>query len=46
MIYIATTNLSSYLPITQAGDRLRLVHMQSNEKELSLTELKNLSMEK
>lgn len=44
IIYIATSNLSSYLPITSVGDRLKIVFLRSTDKEISLTELKNLSL--
>ncbi|HNX38235.1 MAG TPA: hypothetical protein PKI15_07755 [Candidatus Cloacimonadota bacterium] len=44
MIYIATSNLSSYLPITSVGDRIHLAYLKSDDKEISLTELKNLSL--
>ena len=43
-IYIGTINLSSFIPITSVGDRVRISFPKSNDKELSLTELKNLSM--
>lgn len=43
-IYIATSNLSSFLPITSLGDRLRISYMPTTDKEISLSELKNLSM--
>jgi len=44
IIYIATSNLSSYLPITTIGDKVRIAYLSSTDKEISLTELKNLSM--
>ena len=44
MIYVATSNLSSYLPLTSVGDRIRLAYLQSEDKEISLTEIKNLSL--
>jgi len=44
VIYIATSNLSSYLPITTIGDKVRIAFLRSEDKEISLTELKNLSM--
>ncbi|MBP7310368.1 MAG: hypothetical protein KA984_03665 [Candidatus Cloacimonetes bacterium] len=43
-IYIATSNLSSFLPITSLGDRIRISYMPTTDKEISLSELKNLSM--
>jgi len=44
VIYIATSNLSSYLPLTSIGDKVRIAFLRSEDKEISLTELKNLSM--
>jgi hypothetical protein len=44
VIYIATSNLSSYLPITTIGDKVRIAYLSSTDKEISLTELKNLSL--
>lgn len=43
-IYIATSNLSSMLPITSVGDKLRMSFLRSTDKEISVTELKNLSL--
>ena len=44
ILYIATSNLSSYLPITGSGDRVKISYISSTDKEISLTELKNLSL--
>jgi len=44
IIYIATSNLSSYLPVTSVGDRVKMAFLKSTDKEISLTELKNLSL--
>lgn len=44
VIYIATSNLSSYLPISSIGDRIKIGFLGSTDKEISLTELKNLSL--
>lgn len=44
IIYIATSNLSSYLPITGSGDKVRVVFLKSTDTEISLTELKNISL--
>lgn len=44
VLYIATSNLSSYLPITGSGDRVKIGFMRSTDKEISLTDLKNLSL--
>ncbi|PKN73451.1 MAG: hypothetical protein CVU50_01675 [Candidatus Cloacimonetes bacterium HGW-Cloacimonetes-3] len=43
-IYIATSNLSSYLPLTSIGDRIKVSFMRNTDSEISLTELKNLSL--
>lgn len=43
-LYIATSNLSSYLPISSVGDRIKIGFLRSSDKEISLTELKNLSL--
>ncbi|GAB1468103.1 hypothetical protein MASR2M64_08080 [Candidatus Cloacimonadota bacterium] len=44
IIYIATSNLSSYLPLTSSGDRVKIAFMRNADAEISLTELKNLSL--
>ena len=44
IIYIATSNLSSYLPLTSSGDRVKIAFMRNTDAEISLTELKNLSL--
>jgi hypothetical protein len=44
ILYIATSNLSSFLPITGSGDRVRISYMRNSDKEISLTEMKNLSL--
>ncbi len=43
-IYIATSNLSSYLPVSSVGDRIKVAFLKSSDKEISLTELKNISL--
>ena len=43
-LYIATSNLSSYLPITSKGDRVQLSYAKTSDKEISLTQLINLSL--
>jgi hypothetical protein len=44
IIYIATSNLSSFLPLTASGDRVHIAYLKNTDKEISLTELKNLSL--
>lgn len=43
-IYIATSNLSSYLPLSSTGDKVRITYLDSADQEISLSELKNLSL--
>ncbi|MBW6513668.1 MAG: hypothetical protein K0B87_02805 [Candidatus Syntrophosphaera sp.] len=43
-IFIATSNLSSYLPLSGSGDRVRIAFLDSEDKDISLTGLKNLSL--
>ena len=43
-IFIATTNLSSQLPLSKAGDRVHVAYLDSEDTEISLIELKNLSL--
>ncbi|MGC9361855.1 MAG: hypothetical protein ACP5F3_02895 [Candidatus Syntrophosphaera sp.] len=44
-IYIANSNLSAYLPLTRSGDRIRVSYLDSEDIEISLTKLENLSLE-
>lgn len=44
LLFIATSNLSSYLPITTVGDELQLTYLATTDKEISLNTLKNLSL--
>lgn len=44
IIYIATSNLSSFLPLTGKGDSVHIAYLRNTDKEISLTELKNLSL--
>jgi hypothetical protein len=44
IIYIATSNLSSFLPLTGKGDSVHIAYLRSTDREISLTELKNLSL--
>jgi hypothetical protein len=44
LLYIATSNLSSFLPLTAVGDELELTFLPTTDKEISLNTLKNLSM--
>ena len=43
-IYIASTDLSSYLPLTQKGDKLSLVYLETQDKEINLSGFRNISM--
>lgn len=44
LLFIATSNLSSFLPITSVGDNLELSYSPTTDKEISLNSLKNLSL--
>ncbi|MCB5247973.1 MAG: hypothetical protein PHD87_05850 [Candidatus Cloacimonetes bacterium] len=44
-VFIATSNLSTMLPLTGSGDRLRITYLKTTDQEISLTELVNLSLE-
>lgn len=43
-IFIATSNLNSNLPLTRSGDTVRIGYLDSEDMEISITELKNLSL--
>jgi hypothetical protein len=45
LVYIATTDLSSFLPIAKSGDSVSVEHLETNEKEINLTGLKINSLE-
>lgn len=45
MIFIATTDLSSYLPVTERGDRIEIEYLESSDREINLTGFKNLGLE-
>ncbi len=44
-IYIATSNLSSFLPLSKPGDSVRLGYRETTENEINLSEFSNLSLE-
>jgi hypothetical protein len=43
-IFIANSNLSAYLPLTRSGDRISISYLDSEDNEISLTSLENLSL--
>ena len=43
-IFIASSNLSSRLPITRAGDQARVSYLESADAEITLTAFANLSL--
>ena len=44
-IYIATTDLSSYLPVTRAGDRVTIAYLDTRDVEINLVALRNEDLE-
>ncbi|MDP2173681.1 MAG: hypothetical protein Q8J62_07880 [Candidatus Cloacimonadaceae bacterium] len=44
-IFIATTNLSSYLPIAKAGDTISIEYLETEDLETNLTALKITNLE-
>jgi hypothetical protein len=44
-VYIATTDLSPFLPVTSAGDKVHIEYLQSSDKEINLIGMKNENME-
>jgi len=44
-VFIATSNLSSFLPLTGTGDNISVDFLDSEDKDISLTRFKNLSLE-
>ncbi len=43
-VFIATSNLSSFLPLTNSGDRISVDFLETEDKDISLTRFKNLSL--
>lgn len=46
LIFIATTDLSSYLPVSERGDRVELEYLETTDREINLTGFKNTALEK
>ena len=45
MVFIATTDLCSFLPVTNPGDKVSVSYLGFEEKEVNLVALKNISLE-
>lgn len=43
-LFVASTNLSSYLPLTRVGDKISISYIESTDSEVSLSSLKNRSL--
>ncbi len=44
LIFIATSNLSTFLPLSKEGDLVSLKYMQTSGNEININEFKNLSI--
>lgn len=45
LIFVATSNLSSYLPLSHPGDRIKLSYLTTGEREININSFKNLAIE-
>ena len=45
MVFIGSSDLSNYLPLTKAGDLLSVKYLKTEDKEISLISLRNDSLE-
>lgn len=45
LVFIATSDLSSFLPVTSPGDRVRVQYLDTRDKEVNLVALVNESLE-
>jgi len=43
-VFVATSNLSSFLPLTRSGDTIQISYVESGENEVSLITFKNISV--
>ncbi len=43
-IFVATSNLSSFLPLSKAGDTVHLEYIKTTEREINITSYKNLAL--
>lgn len=43
-VFIATSNLSSFLPLTGSGDKINVEFLETEDKDISLTRFKNSSL--
>jgi hypothetical protein len=46
LIFVATSNLSSYLPLSKAGDRVSMKYIQTSGKEININEFTNYDLER
>ncbi|HPI25239.1 MAG TPA: hypothetical protein PLO57_02150 [Candidatus Cloacimonadota bacterium] len=44
-IFVATSNLSSFLPLSRMGDSVHLEYIKTTEREVNITSYKNLTLE-
>lgn len=44
-IFVATSNLSSFLPLSKAGDPVHLEYIKTTEREINITSYKNRALE-
>ncbi|MCB5269063.1 MAG: hypothetical protein WCS58_04765 [Candidatus Cloacimonadaceae bacterium] len=45
LIFVATSNLSSYLPLTNPGDQVAVSYLKTSESEININSFKNLMLE-
>lgn len=45
LVYIATSDLCSFLPVTNPGDRVKIEYLDTQDREINLVALANESME-
>lgn len=45
LIFVATSNLSSFLPLSRPGDRVIVSYLNTYEREININEYKNLGLE-
>lgn len=45
LIFVATSNLSSFLPLSKPGDSVQLSYLKTSEREINIGNFKNLALE-
>jgi len=45
LIFVATSNLSSFLPLTRTGDKVTLMYLKTTEREINISSFRNLVLE-